>query len=82
LNTDNRVVYITGAYTVTLPASPATGQLIQIYSESTTATLNPQSKVFRDGGSDYGTSAFSDFTAGTNLSLYYNGAKWLPVGRR
>jgi len=82
LSTDSQVVFITGSYTVTLPASPATGQLIQIYSESTTATLDPQSKVFRDGGVDYGTSIFSDFTAGTNLSLYYNGTKWLPVARR
>ncbi|MFA7325871.1 MAG: hypothetical protein WC121_04345 [Candidatus Kapaibacterium sp.] len=82
LNTDSQVLFITGNYTVTLPASPATGQLIQIYSESTTATLNPQSKVFRDGGADYGTSDFSDFTAGTNLTLFYNGTKWLPIGRR
>jgi hypothetical protein len=82
LNTDTQVVFITGNYTITLPNAPSTGQFLYFYSESTTATLNPQSKVFRDNGADYGSSQFSDFTAGTNLTLFYNGTKWLPIGRR
>jgi len=82
LNTETQVVFITGNYTVTLPNAPSTGQFLYFYSESTTATLDPQTKVFRDNGSDYGSSQFSDFTAGTNLTLFYNGTKWLPIGRR
>lgn len=85
LNTDNRVVFITspgGPFVITLPASPSTGQLLYFYSESPTSTINPNLKVFRDNGTDYGTSLFSDFTAGTNLTLFYNGTKWLPIGRR
>ena len=33
LSTANQFVYITGAYTITLPAAPATGQIIRLYTD-------------------------------------------------
>ena len=82
LNTDNRVVYITGAYTVTLPASPATGQILHFYSESATAEIDSQTIEVRDDGNDYtGSAPFSDYTSGLNVSLFYNGSKWLIISK-
>ena len=80
LSTANQFVYITGAYTITLPANPATGQVIYFYTENTSASINPNGKAFRQGGMDYNTSAMADF-GGVNtygLTLIYNGTKWFP----
>ncbi|MFN3195813.1 MAG: hypothetical protein ACE364_07695 [Chlorobiota bacterium] len=84
LTTDDQVVYISGNYTVTLPDPPETGQTIKFISDDVNATLNPQTKVIRDRGTDYpGTSDLQDF-GGANqyqLTLYYNGTKWLPISK-
>jgi len=84
LTTDDQVVYISGNFTVTLPDPPATGQTIKFISDDVNATLDPQTKVIRDRGTDYsGTSDLQDF-GGANqyqLTLYYNGTKWLPISK-
>lgn len=81
LNTDNQFVYVTGAFTVLLPAAPATGQTVTFFSESGATNINPNGKVFRQGGNDYSTSPLTDFgSSGTRtLTLIYNGSKWFPV---
>ena len=81
LNTDNQFVYITGNFTVTLPANPIIGQTLHFYSESPSTSINPNGKVFRQGGSDYGTSTLSEFgnASTSSLTLVYNGAKWFPL---
>lgn len=81
LTTANQFVYITGgAHTITLPASPATGQIIYFYTDNVSAAINPNGKVFRQANNDYNTSMFSEFgNSGTfALTLIYNGTKWFP----
>lgn len=81
LSTANQFVYITGVYTVTLPAAPATGQIIQFYTDSPAASINPNGKVFRQSNADYGTSRFNEFgnAATYGITFIYNGTKWFPV---
>lgn len=81
LNTDNQFVYVTGNYTVLLPAAPVTGQTITFFSESGSTSINPNGKVFRQGGGDYGTSTLIEFgtAASRILTLIYNGSKWFPI---
>lgn len=81
LNTNNAFVYIQGAFTITLPASPATGQIIHLYTDNPAALIDPNGKVFRQGNADYGASRFNEFgnTSTYGLTLIYNGTKWFPV---
>jgi trimeric autotransporter adhesin len=80
LSTANQFVYVTGVYTITLPASPATGQLLYFLTDNTAASLNPNGKFFRQGAADWSTSTFSDFGSSLGgLILIYNGSKWFPV---
>lgn len=81
LNTDNQFVYITGAFTVLLPANPATGQIVHVFGDSGSAAVNPNGKVFRQAGADWSTSMLTEFgTTGTRgVTLIYNGTKWFPV---
>ncbi|GGG51060.1 collagen-like protein [Epilithonimonas arachidiradicis] len=79
----NQMVYITGAYTITLPANPSTGLMIYVSTDSKTATLDPGTKKFRQNGQDYGASKISEFgkdasTNGNNIGmiLIFNGNKW------
>jgi hypothetical protein len=83
LNNVNQMIYITGAYTVTLPPNPSTGLMIYISTESKNATLEPGSKRFRQNGQDYPASKIVDFGKdNTNngnsigMILIYNGDKW------
>ena len=83
LNNVNQMIYITGAYTVTLPANPSAGLMIYISTENKTAILDPGSKKFRQNGLDYGSSQIKDFgkdntTNGNSIGmiLIYNGNKW------
>jgi hypothetical protein len=80
LSTANQFVYVTGLYTVTLPATPATGQVIYLYTDNTNAAINPNGKFIRQAAADYGTSTFAEFgTPSTyGLTLVYNGTKWFP----
>jgi len=78
LTTANQFVYITGNYSLTLPANPAMGQQIYLFSESISATVNPNGKFFRDGGLNYGTSTFNEFggTTSKGIMLIFNGTFW------
>jgi hypothetical protein len=84
LNTDNQFVVASGAtLTITLPSSPATGQIIHFFSENPSVTsINPNGKVFRQGGSDWPTDTMSNFGVPNNssgLTVIYNGSKWYPL---
>ncbi len=81
LNTDNQFVYVTGNFTILLPANPATGQQICIFSENASASLNPNGKVFRQAGADWGTSMLSEIGSVNtrSVTIIYNGTKWFPV---
>ncbi|MES2486316.1 MAG: hypothetical protein V4581_10285 [Bacteroidota bacterium] len=78
LSTNTQFVYITGNYSVILPANPAVGQQIYFFSESASATINPNGKFFRDGGFNYGTSTFNEFggTTSKGFILIWNGTYW------
>jgi hypothetical protein len=65
--------------TITLPASPITGQMLYFSADVPTAvTINPNGKVFRQANADWPTSTLNEFgtTSGGGLTLIYNGAKW------
>lgn len=82
LNTSNSFVFISGgAFTITLPANPATGQIIHLYTDNPAALIDPNGKVFRQANADYGASRFNEFGGATTygLILIYNGTKWFPV---
>lgn len=81
LSNANQFVYITGTVTITLPATPATGQIIYLYTDSPNAAINPNGKVFRQANADYGTSKFNEFgnAATSSVMLFYNGTKWFPI---
>lgn len=81
LNTDNQFVYVNGTFTVFLPANPATGQQVCIFSENANTSINPNGKVFRQAGADWGTSMLSEIgsTSTRSVTLIYNGSKWFPV---
>lgn len=81
LTTENQFVYITGAFTITLPASPAVGQIVHLYTDNAAAAIDPNGKVFRQGNADYSTSRFNEFGSASTfgLTLIYNGSKWFPV---
>jgi hypothetical protein len=70
--------YVTGAYVITLPSAPVTGQILSFSIDNTGASLNPNGKVFRQANADWPTSLFSEFgtTTGGGLTLIYNGTKW------
>ena len=85
LSTASQFVYIKGAYNVILPPNPATGQMLYIFTDAGTATLEPGSKKFHQNGTDYGNSTVKIFgkdssTNGNNIGLIliYNGEKWFP----
>jgi hypothetical protein len=81
ITTDNQFVYVTGNYEVKLPASPATGQVVYLYTDNTNATVNPNGKSIRQANADWSTSKFSEFgnAATYGLILFYNGTKWFPM---
>lgn len=82
LTTDNQFVYVTGAHTITLPANPATGQIVYLYTDNNNAFINPNGKVFRQAGNDYPiTTKFNQFFSSTTygVTLIYNGTKWFPI---
>jgi hypothetical protein len=79
LNTTSQFIVASGTITITLPSSPTTGQVIHIFSDTTSnISVNPNGKYFRQNAQDYGTSTLSDFgnTNTSTLSLLYNGSKW------
>ena len=90
LDNVNQMVYITGQYTVTLPQTPTPGLAIYIFSENRQASINPNGKVFRQGGNDYPTSKIYEFGKDSTISisnptgiansigmtLIYNAGKW------
>lgn len=79
LSNVSQVVFIKGAFTVTLPGSPSTGMIIYIFSDSESAYVNPNGKLFRQNNNLYGTSVFTDFgkTDQLGLTLIYDGTVWL-----
>ena len=84
LGTDNYFVVATSAVlTITLPSSPATGQILHFYSENpANTTINPSGKQFRQSGGNWGTSTMGDFginNTANGLTIIYNGNKWYPL---
>jgi hypothetical protein len=81
LSTANQFVYITGNYSVLLPSNPTVGQSVYFFSDSNSATINPNGKFFRDGGANYGTSTFSELggTTSRGFILIYNGTYWFAI---
>jgi hypothetical protein len=61
LTNNNQMVYITGNYTVTLPANPSNGLTLHIFSENKNTTIDPNGKKFRQGANDYGASKIYEF---------------------
>lgn len=61
LTNNNQMVYITGNYTVTLPANPSNGLTLYIFSENKNTTIDPNGKKFRQGANDYGASKIYEF---------------------
>ncbi|MFT4577034.1 MAG: hypothetical protein ACI9SI_001973, partial [Polaribacter sp.] len=79
LNTTSQFIVASGTITITLPSTPATGQVIHIFSSApANISVNPNGKVFRQDTSDYGTSIMTLFgnTNQRSLTLIYNGSKW------
>jgi hypothetical protein len=71
----------TGPYTITLPASPAVGQVISLICSVPTATVAFPGKEFWANGSLYCTDSIN---VGTSLSFYmleviYDGSRWVYV---
>ena len=84
LNTDNQFVLASGnnALTITLPASPISGQVLYFYAEFPgNISLDPNGKDFRQNGVDYDVSLISEFgNINTEaLTLIYSGTKWYPI---
>jgi hypothetical protein len=81
LNNVRQFVYLTGNYSVLLPSNPTPGLMIYFFSESTSASINPNGKFFRDGGINYGTSTFNEFGGSTSRGfiLIYNGTYWFAI---
>ena len=88
LTNNNQMVYITGNYTVTLPANPSNGLTLYIFSENKNTTIDPNGKKFRQGANDYGASKIYEFGKDSTINatnanvansigmtLIYNG-KW------
>jgi hypothetical protein len=79
LNTTSQFIVASGTITITLPSTPATGQVIHVYSDiPSNISVNPNGKVFRQNAQDYGTSTLFDFGNKNTraLTLLYNGSKW------
>ena len=88
LTNNNQLVYITGNFTVKLPASPSIGLTIYVFSDNKNTSIDPNGKVFRANVQDYGISKMYEFgkdgtissisnTTGNSVgvTLIYNG-KW------
>lgn len=84
LNDANQFVYITGAFTIKLPANPTVGTMIYVSTESSSATIDPNGKKFRQDNAEWGASMISNFssvaTKGVKLGMIfiYNGTYWFP----
>jgi hypothetical protein len=77
LSTANQIVYFTGNYRVLLPANPPTGQTIYFTTDNVNATINPNGKPIRQGGTDYLVdSKFTDFGPARSYILVFNGTYW------
>lgn len=74
------VATLGASWTLTLPASPATGDRVGVYVDSVTGT----SEFTVSGGAknigQQGTS-FKLYVPGDNVTLVYNGAKWVPLAQ-
>lgn len=82
LSTDNQTVIITGAYTVTLPASPATGQMLYLKSKDSAAQINFNGKIMYYTPTypdDQGTMIFSDYGSFLSLIIIYDGTQWYTL---
>ena len=68
------------SWTLTLPASPSTGDLVGVYVDGVTGS----SALTVSGGTknigQQGTS-FKLYVPGDNVTLVYNGAKWVPLAQ-
>ena len=82
LSTANQYVYITGAFTVNLPANPATGQMLYFFSDNANATLNANGRSIRQLANNYpGNSTFTNIGADNQRGfiLFYTGSVWLVI---
>ena len=82
LSTANQFVYITGNFTVKLPLSPATGQMIYLYTDNPSAGIDANGQNVRQSNNNYpGVSAFSDYGNSNTygLILFFNGSSWFPI---
>lgn len=79
LSTASQMVHIRGAYVITLPAAPVTGQTIYFFTNNMGATINPNGKQFLDNNAFYGTSTINDFGGNTSkgFTLIYTGVYWV-----
>ena len=82
LSTANQFVYITGNYTVKLPPSPATGQMIYLYTDNNSAGIDANGQNVRQSNNNYpGVSTCAQYgnAATYGLVLLYNGSSWFPI---
>jgi hypothetical protein len=77
LSTANQIVNITGNYTVTLPATPANGQIVYIIIPSATGTLNANGKnIIDNNGTTYTSLTYSSYPNYHMGIFVYNGTNW------
>ena len=77
ISTANQLVIITNASTLTLPASPATGQQVYIYTKNTGASLNLNSKSFFYSVATFDTATDTFANWGFHRALiFYDGTSW------
>jgi len=82
IGTSNAFVNINAAYTVTLPSSPTTGQILYFHVYDKNAIINPNGKTFRQQGVDYTSSQSFNANAmnANTLTIIYDGNKWIVIG--
>jgi len=78
LTTSNQIVVISNTSTVTLPASPATGQILYIHTYNQSATVNFNSKEIRQKGVNYAGTSYTFTALGSwDISMVFDGTRWL-----
>lgn len=79
LNTNNQIVNLSGNFTVTLPSSPANGQIIHVISPNATGTITASGgkKMISQNGNEYTSFNYADYGSGYRMTLLiYNGVNW------
>lgn len=77
ISTANQIVNLNGDFTVTLPLTPANGQIVYVISPNNNGGINANGKqITTQDGTQFGSFTYASFAGYRITMLLYNGTAW------